>query len=37
MSGDPNRETARLWRVRRTVHEMVRDRVRRNERCDRNG
>jgi len=27
---DSDRELARLWRVSRTVHEMVRDRVSRN-------
>lgn len=27
MSNEANRELARLWRVSRTVHEMVRDRV----------
>lgn len=27
MSHEANRELARLWRVSRTVHEMVRDRV----------
>lgn len=27
MSLDSDRETARLWRVSKTVHEMIRDRV----------
>jgi DNA-directed RNA polymerase I, II, and III subunit RPABC1 len=28
MSMDSDRELARLWRVSKTVHEMIRDRVR---------
>jgi DNA-directed RNA polymerase I, II, and III subunit RPABC1 len=28
MSQDNDRELARLWRVSKTVHEMIRDRVR---------
>jgi len=28
MSLDADRELARLWRVSKTVHEMIRDRVR---------
>lgn len=33
MSHEANRELARLWRVSRTVHEMVRDRVSHGTQC----